>query len=47
MENHREISRCLRAVAAMNHEKEKWGELTRAKERSRDIEKTKKRNCKV
>ena len=40
MENHREISRYLRAVAVMNHEKEKSGALPTAKERSRDIEKT-------
>ena len=40
-ENSREINRYLRAVAIMNHEKEKHGTLPPAKERKMDIEKTK------
>ena len=40
-ENSREINRYLRAVAIMNHEKEKHGTLPTTKERKMDIEKTK------
>ncbi len=40
-ENQRAINRYLRAVAIMNHEKEKHGNLPTTKERNREIEKTK------
>ena len=40
-ENSREINRYLRAVAIMNHEKEKHGVLPTTKERNREIEKIK------
>ena len=40
-ENSREINRYLRAVAIMNHEKEKHRNLPTTKERNREIEKTK------
>ena len=40
-ENSREINRYLRAVAIMNHEKEKHGNLPTTKERNKEIEKTK------
>lgn len=40
-ENSREINRYLRAIAIMNHEKEKNGNLPTTKERNREIEKIK------
>ncbi|MBR1735628.1 MAG: hypothetical protein IJ736_01245 [Firmicutes bacterium] len=41
IENQKAINRYLRAVAIMNHEKEKHGNLPTTKERNREIEKTK------